>query len=228
MEIFSNRNFSIYGLHYKFVKDIYEGSKLYEPGLSALPTFVFFISSFILLFDHFHRFTRRRTRWKTFIYRELGLQSSFFYLTRFWFIVMRLFKWTSLYFDDYVEKVSSPAEVSFNKVFSRFCIFCSLTSAALLPVTIMLVQYFFKDDIPNFLLWAGENRWMRTEMGPAGQLLENAPRFTIPSKCNKNGLSRRTASAEVNIPGSTRSLPDCVRNCRSMILLPNFKDRVIA
>ncbi|KAK9882591.1 hypothetical protein WA026_022219 [Henosepilachna vigintioctopunctata] len=225
--MFPNQTLLLLKLHSKFLTDIYHGSKLYEHSVSAIPSFIFFVFSFVLLFEHFHRYSRRRTRWKMYIYRELGFQSSFFYVTRFWFIVMKLFKWISAYFEHYIEKVSPPVEVYFNKIFTKFCILCALICLSLIPATIILVQYLFKDEMPNFLLWAGENRWMRTEIGPAGQLLENAARLTIPSKNCKN-LSRRTASAEANLFRSNSSLPNCVRGCRSMVVLPNLRERTIS
>ncbi|KAL3285112.1 hypothetical protein HHI36_019236 [Cryptolaemus montrouzieri] len=221
--MYCNATSSFLAIHSKFLKDVYDGSKLYESTVSAIPTVIFLISSFVLVYENFHRYTRRMTSWKSFVCREFGLQSTFFYLTRFWFVIMKLFKWMSTYFENYVETISQPMEVYFNKLFTKFCLFSILTCVSLIPPTIMVIQYCFKENImPNFLRWAAENRFLRSEMGAAGQLLETAPRLTVPLKRNNTNIPRRTASAEASIWGIESSRvcdADSTRNCRSMVNL---------
>ncbi|CAH0545990.1 unnamed protein product [Brassicogethes aeneus] len=106
-----------------------------------------------------------------------------------------------MYLDFYISAFSPKDELYINKVMSHLCIFLILLSISMVPMLILTMKELYSRSIPDFLLWVGEDPWLRSEIGTSGHYLERPVRVAI-LKQNKNSAfrSRRSSSVDWIIP----------------------------
>ncbi|XP_066148543.1 uncharacterized protein [Euwallacea fornicatus] len=209
---------SVVNLHTKFFCDMVEAAKLSpDNGYSVLFSVLFLPTTFILLSDRLHKHTNEFTTWKSKIFKHVVFHWTYFYITRLWFIFLKVCRWVTKYSDKSIEKMSSNLEiVHYNKLIIHFCIFLLVLSIALIPGLVLFLRYFNRHDIPNFLM-AGEDPWLRSEMGISGHYLERSPRTEVynPHKHNVSFRSGRSSSMDTNVYLQKRS--PSIKPCKSAI-----------
>lgn len=106
-----------------FLLEMKSASELDSRVITLIPTIVFMIGTFTLIFKAFHRRTHRSTPLRIKFYRvnliflessnviyyfqELGFHWTYFYLIRIWFLIIKIFKWGSIKLNNYVEVSNS-------------------------------------------------------------------------------------------------------------------------
>ncbi|XP_066256102.1 uncharacterized protein [Euwallacea similis] len=217
---------SIVNLQSKFFCDMMEAAKLSpDNGYSVLFSVLFLPTTFILLSGQFHKHADEFTSWKSKIFKHVVFHWTYFYTTRLWFIFLKVCRWITKYSDKVIEvsilmvspvyrqqrnfqKMSSDQEITrYNKLIIHSCISLLVLGIAMIPGLILLLRYFNRHDIPNFLMWAGEDPWIRSEMGTSGHYLERSPRTEVynPHKHNVCFRTGRSSSVDTNVYLQKRS-----------------------
>ncbi|KAL1516892.1 hypothetical protein ABEB36_000728 [Hypothenemus hampei] len=215
--------------HSKFLHDFIESSKLFPThSFSIVPSIVFMVAIFVLLYVHFNKHINEFTRWKTRLFKDGLFHWSYFCSLRLWFAFIRLCKWIIQQSDKAMEKNSNGTELFYNKLVTHFCIFTTALMISLIPCGIAYIQYIHSNEIPNFLMWVAEDPWVGSEMGPAGHYLERPPRSDIYVR-NKKDISYRSGrSSSVDTNVYLMERPSILlRPCKSAMNLKKSLDEVV-
>ncbi|XP_018334441.1 uncharacterized protein LOC108743382 isoform X1 [Agrilus planipennis] len=183
-------------LQHNFMNTIMESAIVDKNSLSVIPTILFIFNSFFLFHHLIHRRTFRHTKWKTWFYRELTFQWAYFYMIRMWFLLIRAVRWSIIFLEYNISRNNLKKTSLFwsdGKFFNFITIF-ALTLLSLLPMGVFISSAFFQNNVPNFLMWIGEDPWIRSEIGMSGHYLERPPFFILPSKKQRPFRSKRSAS----------------------------------
>ncbi|KXZ75513.1 uncharacterized protein LOC103314861 isoform X2 [Tribolium castaneum] len=138
--------------HAKFIEKALVSSQFLPSVYSAIPTLVFLISSFVLLYQHLHRNTTLHTRWKTRIARDLKFHWIYFNATRLWYISMSCFRRLIAVAEEYIDINMTEKEKHFNLIMTYVASTVIITTLAILPIFLIYVNYWSKYDMPNFLM----------------------------------------------------------------------------
>ncbi|XP_050312023.1 uncharacterized protein LOC126747429 isoform X2 [Anthonomus grandis grandis] len=187
--------------HGQFLEHLFEASQLFPGSLySILPTALFLTSVFAILYSQFHRPTDRFSNWTTWTLKETVFHWAYFYATRIWFIILKVFKWGIDFSDRAIEKSVYGSEAYYNKVVTHFCLFLIVLTVSLVPCVFYYLQHFNQREIPNFLMVA-EDPWLRSEIGTAGHYLTRPPMPHIynPYKLKASFRSGRSSSVDSNV-----------------------------
>ncbi|KAI4471173.1 sodium/chloride dependent transporter [Holotrichia oblita] len=137
----------------RFLSEMKSAAELDSRIITLIPSIIFMIGAFALIFKVFHRRTHRLTPYKIRFYRELGFHWTYFYLIRIWFLVIKVFRWGSLKLTDFVKKSEytknyENADVSLHAILLVLLFACSLT-----PCIIVILKHYMRHTIPDFLMW---------------------------------------------------------------------------
>ncbi|KAK4872859.1 hypothetical protein RN001_014888 [Aquatica leii] len=201
-------------LHKEFVLAIQTHLVLNANTVTIIPSVVFLTFSFLLCHRVFHRRTCSYTPLKLFAQRELGFQWMYFYLVRVWLFFINLSRCAIICLEEYLKTLHcenkllwlSPLELQ------ALC-FSIISSISSIPLTILVVNYLWKQNIPNFLMWVGEDPWVRSEIGISGHYLDRPVQFQSPKRKEYSYRSRRSSSLDCIL--SPIVFPD-VRKCKSL------------
>ncbi|XP_030745468.1 uncharacterized protein LOC115874454 [Sitophilus oryzae] len=189
-------------LHSRFLKEVAESSKLL-PSLSctALPSFLFLFSVFLLLYFRFHQYETYFAAWYSKLYKALLFHWTYFYTTRVWFIFLKICKWI-IENGDHLFTNESNSYTKMHKNLVTCVMFLIVLGISLIPCIVLTIKCFDRTIIPNFLMMGGaEDPWMRSEIGTAGHYLERPPRAGMFSykKQNVSYRSKRSTSVDTDI-----------------------------
>lgn len=153
--------------HSKFVQTSITSAQFLPSSIySAIPSFIFFVSSFILLYEHIHRNTTGRTKWTTRLVRvsqdfcktdqkqncqDFKFHWIYFNATRLWYLFMSCFRKLLAVAEDYVETYLDEKDINLIMTHSAAAIF--VTTLAIFPIFLIYVNYCTTYDMPNFLMW---------------------------------------------------------------------------
>lgn len=189
-------------VHNKFLHDLREGSKLFPDNqYSMVPTVVFLVTAFALIYRQFHKNTHNLTSLKSKLCKDLIFQWTYFYTARIWFMFLKACRWVVHFSESSLSKNASADEIHYNQLITRSCMLVLVLTTALIPCIVFYLQNIYQRDIPNFLLWVGEDPWVRSEIGTSGHYLQRPPRADIysPHKHNLSYRSGRSSSVDTNI-----------------------------
>ncbi|KXZ75512.1 uncharacterized protein LOC103314861 isoform X1 [Tribolium castaneum] len=202
--------------HAKFIEKALVSSQFLPSVYSAIPTLVFLISSFVLLYQHLHRNTTLHTRWKTRIARDLKFHWIYFNATRLWYISMSCFRRLIAVAEEYIDINMTEKEKHFNLIMTYVASTVIITTLAILPIFLIYVNYWSKYDMPNFLMWVMEDPYIRHEIGISGHCLERPLRIDTKKLKNYPYRSKRSTSFDTN-PWLAQKPAVICRSCKSMI-----------
>lgn len=209
-----NTIFRIIELHSKFVEEFYAASKFDERNFTVIPTLLFTIGLFLFTHTMMFRNVYNITSFKLNCYRTLGFHWTIFYVMRIWFLILKALRWTSSSLETHLKKYSEENRKTISStVFHNFT-FVFVFLLGLLPSVFIVINIFTKRNIPNFLLWIGEDPWLRTEIGLAGHYLDRPPNFVLPKRNKHAYRLGRSCSYEDSFKKNK-----ILRNCKSLEIL---------
>ncbi|XP_017781482.1 PREDICTED: uncharacterized protein LOC108566207 [Nicrophorus vespilloides] len=84
---------AIIEIHGRFVRDTIDAMAYDTNKLTIIPSLVFLVSNFYIIYKFCHRFTRIGvTTLKKWTIREATFHSSFFYISKLWLVFIKLYK----------------------------------------------------------------------------------------------------------------------------------------
>ncbi|XP_023018909.2 uncharacterized protein [Leptinotarsa decemlineata] len=172
---------------------------------------------FIVLYLQFHQHTNTFTRWKSRLYRDVVFHWVYFYITRIWLLFLKFGKFLVATLDEYIEETSPKEEIIINQTLTHACVFMVTLTVSIIPALILSAQQIYRRHIPNFLMWVGEDRWTRSEIGTSGHYLERPAHVATSYKSNYSSAyrSKRSTSFDSDIFSSKGS--SALRPCKSLM-----------
>ncbi|XP_019874150.1 uncharacterized protein LOC109602263 [Aethina tumida] len=196
-------------LNSEFLERTFHYSLLNNNNYSVVPTIIFLCWTFIILFLNVHTVAISFRNLKTLFYQQITFHWIFFYVARLWFLFIKFSRWLTMKMDVLLISYSPKDYVYVSRLLSRMCIFVIVLSVAIIPMLMLFMQELYRRDIHDFLIWLGEDRWLRSEIGISGHYLERPFR----GNASENKKIRRCKSMEIII-SRVRHQP--LRHVRSM------------
>nr|XP_022905342.1 uncharacterized protein LOC111417333 isoform X2 [Onthophagus taurus] len=207
---------TIYRYHSKFVQEMQQASQFDSRTITLLPSIIFLVGSFSLIYQIFHKRNTRFTPTRLRIYRELGFHWTYFYIVRMWLVVIKGFKMANSSLEHYVSENGDPDSIYFKKTVYTLLLMTLLIVSSI-PLTVVLFKYYMRETIPDFLM-IGQDPWLRSEIGLAGHYLDRPPNFTLPNRPECAYRSKRSCSNEDNAKRGV-----IMRSCKSMMTVKCVK-----
>ncbi|KAF2880929.1 hypothetical protein ILUMI_25258 [Ignelater luminosus] len=205
-------------VHKEFINNFLRAAQLDDRVESSIPTFMFLTFTFILIHRALHRHSNYIPSLQLHFYRELGFQWSYFYATRIWFLSIKGMHWINRWFEYYLRVQHQENKVLWiEHIYIRVGLLTILTFIGLIPCAVFVVNCFWKHTIPNFLMWVGEDPWIRSEIGISGHYLERPPNFMTPKRKEYAYRAKRSISVECDTNNPKMKEPP--RNCKSLAVI---------
>ncbi|KAJ8927897.1 hypothetical protein NQ314_019525 [Rhamnusium bicolor] len=202
-------------MHSKFLQDVMASSQLDSNPYTTVPTIIFLVCAFVLLYLQFHRYTFPTTRWKTRLYKDVIFHWVYFYIARIWFLFLKFGRYIISTLDSYIEMTCRKDEIFVNQTINHALVFMLALTLSMVPLLILSVQQIYRRNMPNFFIWVAEDPWLRSEIGTSGHYLERPARFASSYKTRNSAYrSRRSTSADTDIFEDKKSLT--FRPCKSL------------
>uniref|UniRef100_A0AAR5PPA2 CSC1/OSCA1-like 7TM region domain-containing protein n=1 Tax=Dendroctonus ponderosae TaxID=77166 RepID=A0AAR5PPA2_DENPD len=219
---------SIGRLHSKFIIALVEASKLFPDSFSSIvPTVLFLGPLFALLYVQFRCTSNALYGWKTKICWDVIFHWLLFYISRVWFIFLSLCKLGVKYLDAAIQKRSIGPEVYYNTLICHCCVFLLVLTVSLLPCLILYLRHYSQREMPNFLMWVGEDPWIRSEIGISGHYLERPPRSDTYSPSKHNASYRSGRSSSVDTSAFLQKPSSLLRTCKSAVSVKKSNEEIV-